>query len=278
MIPNPQTNAAEFWQMARAMAVYSARAYGDHTVCAVHTGAQALVCRDADCDIIVAFKGSSTPRDFLEDAEAWRTRWIWPHGESETRPVEVHHGFLADFEEISVDVVSQVKALLALKPAAQIYITGHSLGGALAIPCALEFARQGLPVAGVFTFGQPRVGNAAFAALYNGALVSRPGASAAATNTPGQETGAPTLKSVTFRIVNQNDIVPRLPGWLAGYRHCGQEIFLEPLPAGGWGANPSLAYKLLCDVLGLYAAYRNREDVLFREHFMAAYQERIKYL
>ena len=119
------------------------------------------------------------------------------------------------------------------------------------ILCAFELARLGLPLAAVLTFGQPRVGNKNFCDMYDR-----------------------TLGEITFRIVNQNDIVPRSPLWLGGYRHCGQEIFLEP--GTGWGVNPSLWFKLLCDVLGLYGAYRKREEVLIREHFIAAYQDRIK--
>lgn len=49
-----------------------------------------------------------------------------------------------------------------------IYVTGHSLGAALAILCAADLVVVGkLPVAGVYTFGGPRVGNLAFSQWYN---------------------------------------------------------------------------------------------------------------
>jgi len=180
-------------------------------------------------------------------------------------PAEVHHGFMADFEAINVEVVKHVSRLrAAARPNADIYITGHSLGGAVAILCAMDFVRQKLPVAGVFTFGQPRLGNTVFAGLYDEMLIAE----------AGMYYGR-TLRDITFRIVNQNDIVPRVPAWL-GYRHCGTEIFLEP--NGGWSVDPCLGYKMLCDLLGLYGAFRCHQEVLIKNHFIAAYIERIEKL
>ncbi len=82
------------------------------------------------------------------------------------------------------------------------------------------------------------------------------------------------MREVTFRVVNQNDLVPRLPGWLLGYRHCGQELFIRP--DGRAEANPTLMERIIWDALGLYGAYRHREDVLIREHFLGAYIEQMQ--
>jgi triacylglycerol lipase len=142
-----------------------------------------------------------------------------------------------------------------------VFITGHSLGGALAILCALEFCRQRLPVAAVVTFGQPRVGDGNFAELYD-------------LTQPTDGIAAGFLDEITFRVVNQNDIVPRTPGCLMGYRHCGQEVFLRP--DGSAEFNPTFAEKIIWDAIGLYGAYRRLEDVLIRDHFINQYQERIQ--
>lgn len=66
-------------------------------------------------------------------------------------------------------------------------ITGHGFGGALATLAAFELTAVGHRVAAVYTFGQPRVGNGAFASLY----ASRP--------------------LPTFRVTRHNDPVPNLP-------------------------------------------------------------------
>ena len=247
---NPSPNID--WPLIRLLAARCELAYRESTISDAATDAQANVTLETIGGapaIIVAFRGSSVPRDFLQDAEFWM---VAPSGAA-TGGLRIHHGFLEDFTAISAAVVGAVKNLLAENPVAKVYLTGHSLGGALAILAALEFNRQKLAVTLVLTFGQPRVGNAAFRDLYDA-----------------------YLKTITFRVVNQNDIVPRTPGVLLKYRHCGQEIFLEP--GTGWGVNPPLLYKLVCDALGLWGAYRNRSDVLISQHFIAAYQGRLQLL
>jgi pimeloyl-ACP methyl ester carboxylesterase len=272
MIPLPNNFT---WALARHLSRYANLAYDQATITDAGTDARSLVTVDENGDIIVAFRGSSSPKDFIQDAKFAMEKLIVLNNGKEAY---VHRGFLEDFNAISVAVVSNVKTLLAMHPLAKIYITGHSLGGALAILCALEFARQKLPVAGVITFGQPRVGDANFAALYDATYSNRD--EEVVIETEGEEDDhvmcSLHLRDITFRVVNQNDIVPRTPGWLMGYRHCGQEIFLSPL--GCTLINPSLWIKIVCDAIGLYGAYRNREDVLIREHFMAAYQDRIQNL
>jgi hypothetical protein len=64
--------------------------------------------------------------------------------------------------------------LLARAPLERLFLTGHSLGGAMAVLAAAKIVRDAPPdirraVRGVYTFGQPAVGDAQFAAAY-GAL------------------------------------------------------------------------------------------------------------
>jgi hypothetical protein len=240
----------------------AAAAYVHSTVSDPRTNAQANVTLDQAGNIVVAFKGSSAPADFLQDAKVAMTLFNRPDLDHDPA-VKVHTGFLEDFNAIKDAVIAQVRQYARSRPVPRVFITGHSLGGALAIFCALECWRQALPVSGVYTFGQPRVGNAAFAALYdrtrmiNGAI----------------------LRDITFRVVNQNDIVPRTPGLLLGYRHGGTELFLPAELDGGsgtgWQLNPGPWRRAWSDLLGLYGAWRHRRDVLVTEHFLSAYCRRI---
>lgn len=75
-----------------------------------------------------------------------------------------------------------------------IYFTGHSLGGAMAIVSA---ARSDY-IAKVYTFGSPRVGNKAFAT---------------------------SVLSTIYRVTNENDIIPIIFP-LFGYHHGGVEYKL----------------------------------------------------
>ncbi len=240
------------FQLIRLLADYSGHAYADATVNNARTGAAAIIAPinlpDASPAIIVAFRGSRSLLDFIHDAECYFASYV-RNGEVG----RVHSGFLADFESIKAEVISRVVSFRKLYPTAKIYVTGHSLGGALAILAALELRWQQLTPAMVVTFGQPRVGNNLFAQFYNA-----------------------QLREITWRVVNQNDVVPRTPGWLwpFPYRHCGQEILLDEW--GSYDVNPPLACKLFVDALGLWRAYSKREDVLIREHFIQAYQEMLE--
>ncbi len=235
------------WTLIRQMAAYSAHAYAAATVFDQATDTQALVELNGGV-VVVAFRGSSSARDFVQDVKARREELVWSLNDS---PAEVHAGFLQSFEAVTVSVVQQVRELLDGLADPKVYITGHSLGGALAILCALEFHRQGLPVAGVFTFGQPRVGNKTFAVIYNEAL-----------------------KDVTFAMVNEGDPVPLLPTLLMGYRDCGHEVFLRR--DEGVQFDPFIGWELALDIMGACQNWRQCRLALLPNHFIRTYQERIQ--
>ena len=257
------------WPRVRQMAAASAAAYQQSTVSDPRTNARANITLDPDGNLIIAFKGSSAPEDFLQDAKFAMS--LFNRADIDHDPVvKVHTGFLEDFNAIKHAVIGQVRAYTGSRLVPGVFITGHSLGGALAILCALECWRQALPVSAVYTFGQPRVGNAAFAGLFDRTRTINGG----------------VLRDLTFRVVNQNDIVPRTPGLLLGYRHCGTELFFrQALPScldgasgNGWQVNPGLWLRAWSDLLGLYRAWRERRDVLVSEHFLPAYCQRIEAL
>ena len=95
----------------------------------------------------------------------------------------VHSGFQAVLDEIWEGKEMLCEYLSKQKEenkALRIFLTGHSLGGALSLLCASRFP----DVDCVYTFGCPRVGNKDF---------------------------TDTIKAKVFRIVNNNDIVAELP-------------------------------------------------------------------
>jgi triacylglycerol lipase len=103
-------------------------------------------------------------------------------------PGSVHGGFAHALEEVLSPLVEAVQKHIRTG-AKHLFVTGHSLGGALAVLAAsvLQFGLD-IPVAGVYTYGQPRVGDSRFSDAYN-----------------------TVLGRVTFRYVNDLDIVPHLP-------------------------------------------------------------------
>jgi triacylglycerol lipase len=181
--------------------------------------------------------------DFLLDGEAWRR--------SIGDGMSAHAGFYDAIISVSHELIDWAR--LAPRDAQgqkRFVVTGHSLGGALAMLGAKILAGAGFEVQAVYTFGQPRVGDREFARVYDERLGER-----------------------TFRFVNEEDIVPRVPGWLSGYRHAGVECFLPAM--GGLKVKPSLWFKIASDGLGGFWAWRAHRLALLADHGCAKYGEKI---
>ena len=100
---------------------------------------------------IVAFRGTESLRDVRIDLS------IWPRKSGDGR---IHRGFLRQWDSLKTSVIQELERPGTTKT---IYVMGHSLGGAVATIGALDIQKT-FPNnrVVVWTFGSPRVGNAAF--------------------------------------------------------------------------------------------------------------------
>jgi len=159
--------------------------------------------------IVVSFRGSETLLDYLLDINVQRAA-PYP-GCDDCR---AHSGFLDAWRALNASVGSAVLAAVADDPGANLILTGHSLGGALALLAALDLhlVRRIAPTA-VYTFGAPRVGNPALARFY------------AARAAAGQW--------ASWRVVHRHDVVPHLPPhdllafWLGRFAHAPREVWYD---------------------------------------------------
>jgi triacylglycerol lipase len=110
----------------------------------------------------------------------------------------VHSGFLKAFAEVRDRLDAIVRAK---RPGQKLWLAGHSLGGALATLAAAHLGRDA--VQGLYTYGCPRVGDAAFA----GVLPERS----------------------HCRFVHRDDWVTTVPPEFLGYVHAGTP---QPVPGG----------------------------------------------
>jgi predicted lipase len=148
-------------------------------------------------EVIVAFRGSMDISNWIDNLTFIKKKPYVQYPD-----VRVHQGFYWVYQSVEKQVVPAVKALLAAHPTASVMVTGHSLGGAVAALCSFDLALiHEIPVAMVYTFGEPRVGNANFSALINQAI------------------------SGYFRVTHFRDVVPHLPPSWIGFRHGVQEVF-----------------------------------------------------
>jgi len=124
--------------------------------------------------IFFVVRGTDNPRNTLQDARFLFVRYLLqsppmtltrvfqtqlagaPEG------VEVHKGFYASWLDFEPQVIPQLELLRQAHPTFKIYTTGHSLGGAVAVMAAAHMHLLGWNVTS-YSYGQPRVGNPAFA-------------------------------------------------------------------------------------------------------------------
>ncbi|BCG59751.1 lipase [Paenibacillus sp. URB8-2] len=110
-------------------------------------------------EIIIAFRGTSSTSDWISDIIASQKRFKYIKQDCLT-----HRGFTDIYSSARDELFS---ALTGLSPAKTLYITGHSLGAALATLCAIDIAANTAhhsPI--LFTFGSPRVGDPAFSKAF----------------------------------------------------------------------------------------------------------------
>lgn len=172
-----------------------------------------LMIADAGTFMVVAFRGSTSRQDFRTDLQS-RFNVSQVNIDDRKVSVPVHGGFYAAYRKIE----TELERLLAVTGDVPIYLTGHSLGGALALVASAALSadpKLGARIAAVYTFGAPRVGTRIFAEI---------------------------VKAPHYRVVNSGDLVPLLPPtWLRGYAHTGMPVLLRdnanlPIHRSPWGS------------------------------------------
>lgn len=146
--------------------------------------------------IVFSFRGAtpSAGRNWITDLNAQRMPYPGLRGAT------VHKGFYNAYLSIARQVNLAAKSLLANCQGCHIYVTGHSLGAAIATLAAADlFALT--PDLTLYTFGSPRVGDLAFATYFD------------------------KIVPDTYRIVHNKDLVPHLPQRFLGFRHVSREIW-----------------------------------------------------
>ncbi|MBW4516804.1 MAG: lipase family protein [Timaviella obliquedivisa GSE-PSE-MK23-08B] len=145
--------------------------------------------------IILAFRGTGARclKDWMTDVDITTLKDCGGR---------VHRGFSLGLEAIWQDVITQLQHFRTNTQT--LFITGHSLGAALATLAAAKLPTIGQVVQGLYTFGSPRVGCPEFASAFN-----------------------QTFQNCAFRFVNHNDLVTRVALRSLGYDHVGKCLYFD---------------------------------------------------
>eukprot|EP00164_Ancoracysta_twista_P003662 GFYU01004904.1.p1 GENE.GFYU01004904.1~~GFYU01004904.1.p1 ORF type:complete len:1060 (-),score=260.03 GFYU01004904.1:302-3481(-) len=160
-------------------------------------------------NVVVSFRGSKGFNNYLTDVSVM-TREIKEiaasipvDGVKRTGQEYCHSGFFAAYKSLREKLFASIKSAQGDDfGSGTLFITGHSLGGALATLLSADMAAMNTPVV-CYTFGSPRVGNHAFAKFYD-ALVPN-----------------------TYRVVFDGDFVAGVPKFVNMYKHVGSEVLID---------------------------------------------------
>ena len=191
--------------------------------------------------IVVSFRGTTDTKDWITNLDLKLIE-----GPFEGK---VHCGFYTSLSNVWQKINSTIVDFRDHKEKS-LWFTGHSLGGALATLAVARFREKDIPVNGLYTFGQPRAGDREFARNFNF-----------------------DFKPYTYRFVNNNDLVTRIPSRSRQYSHVGTfKYFTEP---GEFVEDIGYWNRFLDRMRG------RLEDILewgsdgFKDHRMSQYRELI---
>jgi triacylglycerol lipase len=155
--------------------------------------AQAALIEHEDY-MCLTFRGTDEVADWLDNINAFSTKELFG---------EFHRGFWKSVEDVWQPLMEELAVCQARKKR-PLFITGHSLGGAMATIAAARFIQQDRPFTSVYTFGQPRALTRDTARIFN-----------------------IECKDRYFRFHNNNDFVTRVPARLMGYSHIGSYLYIS---------------------------------------------------
>ena len=154
---------------------------------------------------IIAFRGTQTQIEWWRNLQATQKRYFDP--KTKQQYGKVHQGYLKIVRQQINSAL--IKAVKQLNPNIPCYITGHSLGGAVATLSAIEIALQVPEIRSqiqLYTYAAPRIGDRDFVQAHSQLIPN------------------------SYRIVNLSDSVPLVPPikiqnrfTTVNYAHVGQK-------------------------------------------------------
>lgn len=195
--------------------------------------------------IVIVFRGTENELDWTTNLN---TRFVALQGGT-----RVHTGFFQAYWPIRDAMFAFVTSAIRAKQR-PVYITGHSLGGALALMATAELANHDDAlirdsIAACYTFGCPRAGDSSFDQY---------------------------VKAPLYRITNGVDLVPAIPPAFLGYRHVGDTRYFGKRGTAPSRRSPNIFQKTWRTLWGLVALVRTGKLLNISDHNMAVYVAKLE--
>lgn len=152
---------------------------------------------------LLSFRGTKYATNIFRDMAFWK---VTPSNIGECPGCKVHSGFYKIWTGVKDEALAALEDVgcSANGTDNKLYITGHSMGGALTHLAMFALKTAGFELAKTYTFEAPRTGNKAFAEAFANKFGDR---------TP------------VFRVTHMQDPIPHLPPTWFGYQHVQKEVY-----------------------------------------------------
>ncbi|ULT95389.1 hypothetical protein L5515_011368 [Caenorhabditis briggsae] len=165
--------------------------------------------------IVISFRGTQGFLQLIEEADksVFQSQSPWVAGG------KVSKYFGDAFNTLwNAGMKDDVSSLLHKNPTFEVWVTGHSLGGAMASLAASYIVKNGIATGDkvkLVTYGQPRTGTTPFAVAHDAQM------------------------AYSYRVTHNRDIVPHIPNeGMEDYKHHKSEVFYKE------SMNPGASYKV----------------------------------
>jgi len=205
-----------------------------------YDGKYFLIKDKVEQTIYISIRGTANLKNVIVDAE-------YVKDEDSKINIYLHNGFKKITDELYQDIIPFIEPYVT--QGYKFSITGHSLGGAMAVILMMYLDADDYPVNKIITFGQPKV-----------------------TNREGMKKYQATP---LLRIIDDRDLVPLVPPLTfisaekGPYRHFGPEVILLKEVYFSY-----LSHRQVEDPRAT-SFWDNIEDINIKDHHIASYLERI---
>jgi len=194
--------------------------------------------------LCMSFRGSDELIDWIDSINAFSCAELFG---------EFHRGFFKSLEDVWPALHKRYKKLCQHKTR-PLFLTGHSLGGAMVSIAAAKLIQADQPFVSAYTFGQPRAMNPATARIFNNECDGR-----------------------YFRFHNNNDIVTRVPARVMGYSHVGSYLYIDTDKS--IYTEPGFWFRFIDLIDGAVSRFKDESELGFdsiKDHAMGDYLQAIK--